>query len=149
MRAVIQVSKKASVSVEGEIVGKIEKGYVVLLGVEQNDQSTDAAYMADKIANLRIFEDDDGKLNKSIIDCGGEILLISQFTLLGDSRKGRRPGFTDAARPEQANKLYLEVVEILKNKGIKVETGKFQTHMEVSLINDGPCTILLDSKKIF
>ena len=122
---------------------------MVLLGVEEKDKEKDIDYMVDKIPNLRIFEDADGKMNLSLLDVGGELLVVSQFTLLGDARKGRRPGFTDAARPEMANAMYEQLVARIAALGIKVETGQFQAHMMVSLVNDGPVTILLDSHKLF
>ena len=149
MRAVIQKSTGASVTVNGQTVGSIPSGYVVLLGVEQGDTEQDAAYIAAKCAGLRVFEDEEGKLNLSLKDVGGEVLLISQFTLLADARKGRRPSFVKAERPEEADRLYLLVKEGLEKEGLKVQTGVFRTHMQVSLVNDGPVTILLDSRKLF
>lgn len=149
MRAVIQKVTSSSVSVDGEVKGAIGQGFTVLIGVETDDTDKDAEYIADKIAGLRIFEDEEDKLNLSIGDVGGEILAISQFTLLADARKGRRPGFTKAARPEQANELYQKVIARLREKGIHVEEGVFQTHMVVQIENDGPVTILLDSHKLF
>jgi D-tyrosyl-tRNA(Tyr) deacylase len=149
MRAVVQKVNRSSVSVEGEVKGAIGAGFTVLIGVEEGDTEKDAAYIADKITGLRIFEDEEDKLNLSIEDVGGEILAISQFTLLADARKGRRPGFTKAARPEQANALYQEVISRIREKGIHVEEGVFQTHMVVQIENDGPVTILLDSHKLF
>lgn len=149
MRAVIQKVSRASVTVAGETVGKIGAGFLILLGVEEEDTPEDARYIAEKAANLRIFEDEEDKLNFSLKDVGGEILLVSQFTLLADARKGRRPSFVRAARPEKANELYLLCRRHLEEMGLKVETGRFQTHMEVELVNDGPVTILLDSKKLF
>lgn len=149
MRAVVQKVNRSSVSVDGEVKGSIGAGFTVLIGVEDGDTEKDAAYIADKITGLRIFEDEEDKLNLSIEDVGGEILAISQFTLLADARKGRRPGFTKAARPEQANALYQEVISRIREKGVHVEEGVFQTHMVVQIENDGPVTILLDSHKLF
>jgi D-aminoacyl-tRNA deacylase len=146
MRVVVQRSKKAKVSVNGEVTGEISSGLVLLVGVTHNDSDIDAAFLADKIANLRIFEDDAGKMNLSLLDVGGEILSVSQFTLYGDCRKGRRPNFMDAARPEQANQLYERFNSLLREKGIKVETGIFGAMMDVELINDGPVTLIVDSK---
>jgi D-tyrosyl-tRNA(Tyr) deacylase len=149
MRAVIQRVSQASVVVAEETVGAIDQGLMVLLGVAQEDTSKDAVYLADKTAGLRIFEDDDGKMNRSVKDIGGSILVVSQFTLLGDCRKGRRPGFSDAAPPELADALYQEYVDALRNRGIKVATGVFRANMQVALVNDGPVTIMLDSRKQF
>lgn len=149
MRAVIQKVNHSSVTVDGELKGSIGAGFNVLIGVETDDTEEDAVYIADKIANLRIFEDEEDKLNLSILDTGGEILAISQFTLLADARKGRRPGFTKAARPEQADALYQRTIQRLREHGIHVEEGVFQTHMVVTIENDGPVTILLDSHKLF
>lgn len=149
MRAVIQRVKSASVKVDGEIVGKIGKGLLVLLGVSVVDIEKDATYLVDKTLNLRIFEDNEDKMNLSLLDIKGEILVVSQFTLYGDSRKGRRPSFIDAAPPEKANQLYEYFVSEIHKKLLRVETGKFQAMMDVELINDGPVTILLDSQKNF
>lgn len=149
MRAVVQKVTSSRVSVDGEVKGSIGAGFTVLIGVEDGDTEKDARYIADKITGLRIFEDEEDKLNLSIEDVGGEILAISQFTLLADARKGRRPGFTKAARPEQANELYQTVIGMIREKGIHVEEGVFQTHMVVDIRNDGPVTILLDSHKLF
>ncbi|MDF2788566.1 MAG: dtd [Neobacillus sp.] len=146
MRVVVQRSKKAKVTVNGEITGQISKGLVLLVGVTHQDKEEDAAFLADKIANLRIFEDDAGKMNLSLLDVGGEILSVSQFTLYGDCRKGRRPNFMEAARPEQANQLYERFNGLLREKGIKVETGIFGAMMDVELINDGPVTLIVESK---
>lgn len=146
MRVVVQRSKKASVTVDGEIVGSIVKGFVLLVGVTHEDTVEDAHYLAEKIANLRVFEDEEGKMNLSILDYGGEILSISQFTLYGDCRKGRRPNFMDAARPEHAVTIYEALNASLQEKGFKVETGKFGAMMDVQLINDGPVTLILESK---
>ena len=149
MRAVIQKVTHASVRVEEETVGKIGAGFLVLLGVEEGDTEADASYIAAKIAHLRVFEDEEDKLNLSLRDVGGEVLLVSQFTLLADARKGRRPSFIQAARPEAADALYLSCKAALEAEGRSVQTGRFQTHMAVELLNDGPVTILLDSKKLF
>ena len=149
MRAVVQKVTSSSVNVDGEVKGSIGAGFNVLIGVETGDTEKDAVYIADKITGLRIFEDEEDKLNLSIEDIGGEILAISQFTLLADARKGRRPGFTKAARPEEANALYQAVIARIREKGIHVEEGVFQTHMVVDIRNDGPVTILLDSHKLF
>ncbi len=147
MRCVVQKVTEARVTVGEETVGRIGKGYVVLIGVRDTDTDADVRYMAEKVPTLRIFEDDEGRMNRSILDAGGEILAVSQFTLYGDTRGQRRPGFTRAARPEQAERLYEELVAAWREKGIHVETGRFRTEMMVSLVNDGPCTILMDSEK--
>ncbi|MGI6689012.1 MAG: D-aminoacyl-tRNA deacylase [Christensenellales bacterium] len=149
MRAVVQRVAEAAVSVDGEVKGAIGRGLMVLLGVENGDSQKDAAYMAGKIAKLRIFEDEAGKMNRSVLDVGGEALMVSQFTLLGDARGQNRPGFTRAAEPEGANALYEHCVACLKELGVPVATGVFRAHMQVSLVNDGPVTILLDSNKLF
>lgn len=149
MRAVVQRVKKSSVTVENNVTGSIEKGLMVLIGVEDGDGDRDVDYIADKITGLRIFEDAQGKMNLSVEDIGGEILAVSQFTLLADARKGRRPSFTKAAAPDEANALYRKVIEKISSKGIKVEEGVFQAKMLVEIHNDGPVTILLDSNKIF
>ncbi len=149
MRVVIQRVKSASVTVDGEIVGKIGKGILVLLGVAVDDSEKDALYLLEKTLNLRIFEDLDGKMNLSLLDISGELLVVSQFTLYGDVRKGRRPSFIEAAPPEKANALYGYFVSAAQQKLLRVETGKFQAMMDVALINDGPVTILLDSEKNF
>jgi D-aminoacyl-tRNA deacylase len=146
MRVVVQRSKNASVTVEGEVVGQITSGLVLLVGVTHEDTEEDAKYLADKIINLRIFEDENEKMNLSLLDVGGQILSISQFTLYGDCRKGRRPNFMGAAKPEMANQVYESFNQILSEKGIQVETGRFGAMMDVSLINDGPVTLILDSK---
>lgn len=146
MRVVVQRSKKAKVTVGGEVTGEISSGLVLLVGVTHDDAESDAVFLADKIANLRIFEDAEGKMNLSLLDVGGEILSVSQFTLYGDCRKGRRPNFMDAARPEQANQLYESFNRLLRDKGITVETGRFGAMMDVELINDGPVTLIIDSK---
>jgi len=149
MRAVVQRVIRASVTVAGETVGAIEHGLMVLLGVATDDTGRDAAYLADKTATLRIFEDDAGKMNLAVGDIGGSLLVVSQFTLLGDCRKGRRPGFSAAAPPERADQLYREYVANLKNLGLAVATGVFQADMQVELVNDGPVTFLLDSQRQF
>ncbi|MDO4771986.1 MAG: D-aminoacyl-tRNA deacylase [Bacillota bacterium] len=148
MRAVVQRVSQASVSVEGKTVSEIGRGFMVLIGVEQGDGEDDARYLAEKLLHLRVFEDEDDKMNLSIMDVGGEMLLVSQFTLLGDCRKGRRPSFVKAERPEEADRLYEAVCEIL-SQSLPVKKGVFQTHMMVSLVNDGPVTLLIDSKKGF
>ena len=149
MRCVIQKVTHAEVVVEGESVGKIKDGYMVLLGAENGDTEADARYCAEKIAGLRVFEDENDKMNLSLKDVGGSVLLVSQFTLLADARHGRRPDFIQAARPEVAEPLCERVKAIIEEKGIRVETGRFRTHMRVSLLNDGPVTILLDSRRKF
>ena len=145
MRCVVQKVTRASVTVAGELVGEIGQGYMVLVGAEEGDAEADVNYCADKIVGLRVFEDADDKLNLSVKDVGGSVLLVSQFTLLGDARKGRRPSFIRAARPEQAEPLFEKLVQRVSDASIPVATGRFRTHMEVSLVNDGPVTILLDS----
>jgi len=140
---------KARVTVGGRVTGEIGAGLVVLLGVGREDTAEAAAYLAEKTANLRIFNDAEGKMNRSLIDIGGAALVVSQFTLYGDARGQRRPGFTRAAPPDEANRLYEEFARVLRGLNIHVETGVFQTHMEVELTNDGPVTILLDSEKLF
>ena len=149
MRAVVQLVSESHVTVAGQEVGRIGQGLMVLLGVEEGDTEADAAYMADKVAHLRIFEDADEKMNLSIQDVGGSLLVVSQFTLMGDARRGRRPSFSNAARPEQANGLYETFVAQCRAFGLTVETGQFQQHMVVRIDNDGPVTLLLDSKKMF
>ncbi len=149
MRAVIQRVKSASVTVEGRVVSEINKGLLVFLGVAQGDTPDAVNYMASKIANLRIFEDDEGLMNLSVLDVGGEALVVSQFTLYGDCRKGRRPSFIDAARPEKADPLYQAFMDEISRLGVPVKAGIFQAMMDVELINDGPVTILLDSDKLF
>ncbi|HET9530625.1 MAG TPA: D-aminoacyl-tRNA deacylase [Blastocatellia bacterium] len=146
MRAVIQRVSHASVEVEGEITGEIEEGLLVLLGVARDDTEAEADYLAEKITNLRIFNDEQGKMNRSLLDTGGAMLVVSQFTLYGDARRGRRPSYTDAAEPEKANALYQYFVERVRAQSIRVETGVFRAMMKVRLTNDGPVTILLDSK---
>ncbi|MFO0975732.1 MAG: D-aminoacyl-tRNA deacylase [Planctomycetaceae bacterium] len=147
MRAVIQRVSEASVTVDGQIVGQIQKGFLVLLGVSTTDTQDDVVWTAGKIAGLRVFEDADGKMNLALGDVGGSVLLVSQFTLYGDCRKGRRPSFVEAARPEQANALYQSVVAELRGLGLQVETGVFQADMKVRLLNDGPVTLILDSPR--
>lgn len=149
MRAVVQRVTSASVSVDAIEVGKVKEGLLVFLGISKDDTESDANYIVDKISHLRIFEDAMGKMNESIIDKKGDILLVSQFTLYGDVRHGRRPSFTEAASPEQAQLLYEYVVNQCRLLGITIATGTFQSHMMVELTNDGPMTILVDSKKIF
>lgn len=148
MRAVVQRVTEASVTVDGNGIGSIGPGLMVLLGVEKSDTEKDGAYLADKLAGLRIFEDENEKMNLSVQQVGGSILLVSQFTLLGDVRHGKRPSFTQAAPPKEADALYEDLATKLRQKGIPVETGQFQAHMEVALVNDGPVTILLDSRKL-
>ena len=149
MRCVVQRVSQASVVSEGQLTGQIEKGLMVLVGVKDGDTDKDVKYMADKVPNLRIFEDDQDKMNLSVKDVGGAILAVSQFTLYGDARGGRRPSFIAAARPDEANALYEKLVEAWRAQGLRVETGVFRTHMDVSLTNDGPVTLLLDSEKNF
>ncbi len=145
MRSVVQRVSRASVTIDGEEVGRIGRGLVVLLGIHAGDTSKDLRWMTDKILNLRIFEDDDGKMNHSLFDIDGEVLIVSQFTLYGDCRKGRRPGYSSAARPEIAEPLYEQFVENVRQNGIITATGKFQAMMNVELINDGPVTLIVDS----
>lgn len=149
MRSVVQRVSEAYVTVNGRETGRIEKGLCVLIGVETGDTEKDAQYLAGKIAKLRIFEDENEKMNRSVLDVGGKVLAVSQFTLLGDARGQNRPGFTRAEAPEQANALYERCCAELRQLGLTVENGVFRTHMMVHLVNDGPVTILLDSKKLF
>lgn len=149
MRAVVQRVSSSNVKVDEEVTGQINRGLLVLLAVSNDDELKDIDYMVDKIVNLRIFEDENDKMNLSLLDIGGELLVVSQFTLFGDCRKGRRPGFSDAARPEMADDYYIKFVEKARSLGIKTETGKFRSHMMVELVNDGPVTLLIDSKKVF
>ena len=149
MKALLQRVTEASVNVGGKIVGRIGKGLVVFVGIAQEDTERDANYLADKVVNLRIFADDASKFNLSALETGGEILIVSQFTLLADARKGRRPSFAQAALPEQAEALFNLFVDLVRNSGLKVETGRFQQHMLVEIHNDGPVTIALDSKERF
>jgi D-tyrosyl-tRNA(Tyr) deacylase len=149
MRAVVQRVSEASVRVDGKVVGAIGPGLLVLLGVGRDDGDGDAEYLAEKVVNLRIFADEAGQMNRSVLDTGGAILAVSQFTLLGDARHGRRPGYTAAAAPEEANRLYELFVAKLRGSGLVVETGVFRAMMDVALVNQGPVTILLDSRKAF
>ncbi len=149
MRAVVQRVLNASVTVDNQIVGKIGHGLLVLLSIDEQDNEADIQYTAEKIIGLRIFNDAEGKFNLSLEDVNGEMLVVSQFTLHGDCRRGRRPSFSTSARPEKAILYYEKFIEIVRNKGIHVETGVFAAHMLVSLVNDGPVTILVDSKKVF
>lgn len=149
MRCVIQRVTSASVTVEGETVGAIGRGFMVLVGVCAGDTDQDVKYMADKVPNLRIFEDDQGKMNLSLKDVGGDILAVSQFTLYGDARGSRRPSFIQAARPEEANARYEQLIAAWRAQGLRVETGRFRADMQVALVNDGPVTILMDSAKTF
>lgn len=145
MRAVVQRVSSAQVTVAGEIVGQIERGFLVLVGITHNDGEAEAAYLARKIVGLRVFEDDSGKMNLSLTDIGGAVLAVSQFTLYGDVRKGRRPSFIDAARPDQAEPLYQRFCHLLAAEGVAVEQGVFQAHMQIALVNDGPVTLWLDT----
>jgi D-tyrosyl-tRNA(Tyr) deacylase len=149
MRAVVQRVSKASVSVDDRVVGAIGTGLLVLLGVSKTDSATSADYMVEKLLGLRVFEDDQGKMNRNVREAGGALLVVSQFTLFGDVRRGKRPSFDDAARPEQAKALYEHVVATIREQGIECSTGEFQAMMQVSLINEGPVTILIDSDKVF
>ena len=145
MRAVVQRVKQSTVKTDNEIVGQIGSGLLVLLGVAKGDTAKDADYLANKIINLRIFEDEDRKMNRSLLETGGELLAVSQFTLLADCRKGRRPSFIEAAEPEKATDLYETFVNMVRAKGVTVQTGRFRAMMEVALINDGPVTIIIES----
>jgi D-tyrosyl-tRNA(Tyr) deacylase len=149
VRAVVQRVSRAKVTVNGETAGEIGLGLLVLLGVGQADTETDAAYLADKVSGLRVFEDDQGKMNRSVQDAGGSVLAVSQFTLYGDVRRGKRPSFDAAAAPEQARQLYEFFVQQIRAAGLRCETGRFQEMMKVELVNEGPVTILLDSTKAF
>lgn len=149
MRSVIQRVSHAKVTVDGKVTGEIGKGLLVLLGVAKTDDEVAADYLVQKTIGLRVFEDVDGKMNLSVLEAGGAILVVSQFTLYGDVRKGKRPSFDDAAKPEQANHLYEYFVSKVREAGLQCETGKFQAMMDVELVNDGPVTILIDSEKMF
>lgn len=149
MRAVVQRVSRAQVSIGGEVVGAIDRGLAVLLGVAEGDSRQDAAWVANKISGLRVFKDEDGKINRSLADIGGAMLVVSQFTLLGDCRKGRRPSFVAAAQPELANELYEHFVSLVRISGIPVSTGRFREQMDVELVNHGPVTLLIDSRRMF
>lgn len=149
MRAVVQRVSRAKVTVNGQVAGEIGPGLLALLGVGQNDTEADADYLAEKIAGLRVFEDAEGKMNRAVGESGGAVLAISQFTLYGDVRRGKRPSFDAAARPEQGRRLYEHFVEKIRATGLRCETGRFQEMMQVELVNEGPVTILLDSQKTF
>ncbi|AYA77137.1 D-tyrosyl-tRNA(Tyr) deacylase [Bacillus sp. Y1] len=146
MRVVVQRSKEASVTVDGKTIGEITKGFVLLVGITHSDTTEDAKYVAEKIVNLRVFEDQEGKMNLSLSQVEGEILSISQFTLYGDCRKGRRPNFMEAAHPDHASVIYDQFNQLLRDQGVKVETGQFGAMMDVALINDGPVTLIIESK---
>ena len=146
MRAVVQRVCESSVIVENKVIAKIGHGLLVLLGIAKGDEASDADYLVDKITHLRIFEDENGKMNRSLYEMGAELLVVSQFTLLGDCRRGRRPSFIDAADPETADKLYEYFVDKVRQKGVAVQTGRFRAMMEVALINSGPVTLVLDSR---
>ncbi|HEV2521545.1 MAG TPA: D-aminoacyl-tRNA deacylase [Candidatus Acidoferrales bacterium] len=147
MRAVVQRVTRAQVRVDGQVAAEIRTGVVVLLGVSRTDNPESAAYLAEKIVNLRIFADEEGKMNQSLLEIGGAAMVVSQFTLYGDTRRGRRPSYIQAAAPEEANRLYEEFVRSMRGLRVRVETGVFQANMQVELVNDGPVTILLDSEK--
>jgi len=149
MRAVIQRVAEAAVRVDGEVVGQVGPGLLVLLGVGQGDEESDADYLAEKVLHLRIFPDEAGQMNLSVLDTRGELLAVSQFTLYGDTRRGRRPGYSSAAAPAEANRLYRRFVERLKESGLRVEEGVFRAMMDVSLVNRGPVTLLVDSRRAF
>lgn len=149
MRAVIQRVTSASVTVAGELVSEIGEGLLIFLGIAHDDTAAELDYIANKVINLRIFEDSEGKMNRSLLDTGGAALVVSQFTLYGDCRKGRRPSFIEAARPEQAKALYEQFIDVLASRNIRTQGGTFQAMMDVQLVNDGPVTILLDSRKQF
>lgn len=149
MRAVVQRVRAASVTVDRQLVGEIEHGFLVLLGIADDDSGEDVRFIAGKLCGLRVFEDDEGKMNRSIDEVNGAMLIVSQFTLYGDCRKGRRPSFVNAATPKVAEPLYLQLCDEIRRQGIPVETGRFQEHMDVALLNDGPVTLLLDSRKLF
>lgn len=149
MRAVVQRVSRAAVTVDGEVTGAIGRGLLVLLGVAAGDTQADLEWLVNRIVGLRVFEDEDGRMNVSLTESGGEMLVVSQFTLLGDCRKGRRPSFVHAARPEDANAMYEQFCELARAAGVTVQTGRFQQHMDVELVNDGPVTLMLDSTKLF
>ena len=149
MRAVVQRVKSASVTVDADVAGRIGSGLLVFVGVSHGDGPADLDYIASKIRELRIFPDDHGRMNRSVVETGGAVLVVSQFTLLADSRKGRRPSFDDAAPPALAESLYNGLVRKLRDEGLEVATGVFQAHMDVALVNDGPVTMLLDSRRLF
>jgi D-tyrosyl-tRNA(Tyr) deacylase len=149
MRAVVQRVKEARVDVDGRTVGEIGPGLLVFIGVGEDDSEMDCEYLANKVVHLRVFSDEQGAMNRSVLDTEGEALVVSQFTLWGDCRKGRRPSFVRAARPEKAKELYTEFIRLLKGKGVRIATGEFQEMMDVHLVNDGPVTLLLDSGKCF
>lgn len=149
MRAVVQRVSEASVSVEGRVTGSVGAGLCALVGVGAQDGEEDARWLADKIVDLRIFEDEQGKMNRSLLDVGGGLLAVSQFTLFGDARKGTRPGFTDAARPEVAQPLYARFCELVRARGVAVGEGVFRATMQVRIVNEGPVTLLIDSRKLF
>ena len=149
MRTVIQRVRRGSVTVEGRLVAEIERGLVILVGVGKGDSEAQADWLAEKIANLRIFEDEAGQMNRSVLDTGGAVLVVSQFTLYGDARRGRRPGFSSAAAPEEASRLYRYFVERVVQSGLEVKEGVFRAMMDVGLVNRGPVTLLLDSARVF
>ncbi len=149
MRAVVQRVSRASVEVEGAIVGRVGRGWLVLLGVGRDDGPEDAARLAEKVVNLRAFEDEQGKMNRSVLDVGGGVLVVSQFTIMADCRSGRRPSFTEAAEPQAAEALYNRFVELVAASGLEVASGVFRATMKVELVNDGPVTFLLDSRRLF
>jgi len=149
MRAVIQRVRRASVTVDRQQIGSINKGLLLFLGIHRHDTEKELAWMVDKVVNLRVFEDKNSRMNQSLMDIQGEILIVSQFTLYGDCRKGRRPGFSEAAPPEHARKLYHKYIEAVRKKGLTTASGTFQAMMDVSLVNDGPVTLLIDSAKLF
>ena len=149
MRAIIQRVSKAEVVVDNDVTGKIQQGLLVLLGIEEGDSQKDCDYLADKVAGLRVFDDAEGKMNLAVTDVDGKLLVVSQFTLLGDCRKGRRPSFVDAAPPEIGQQQYEAFCQRIREQGIDVETGRFRSHMQVQLVNDGPVTLMLDSRKRF
>jgi D-tyrosyl-tRNA(Tyr) deacylase len=149
VRAVVQRVREGSCRVEGEVTGAIGRGLVVLLGVAKGDAPADADYLADKVLSLRVFPDDAGQMNRSVVEASGGLLVVSQFTLLGDARRGRRPSYTDAASPEEAERLYRHFVSRVRGSGLAVATGVFRATMDVALVNQGPVTVLLDSRKLF